>query len=85
MTRSAQTTPKFEAVTLRLPVHDVEKTLTFYVDKLGFHLGWKWGTPLTHANVWRDSISLDLIALQPSGAELPWHMFSSAEWMTSRS
>ena len=24
-------------------VRDVEKTLTFYVDKLGFHLGWKWG------------------------------------------
>jgi catechol 2,3-dioxygenase-like lactoylglutathione lyase family enzyme len=63
MTRSAQTKPQFEAVTPRLPVRDVEKALTFYVDKLGFQLGWKWGTPLTHANVCRDSISLDLIAL----------------------
>jgi catechol 2,3-dioxygenase-like lactoylglutathione lyase family enzyme len=44
-------------------VHDIEKALTFYVDKLGFQLGWKWGTPLTHANVCRDSISLDLVAL----------------------
>lgn len=53
---------KFEAVTPRLPVADVEDTLTFYVDKLGFGLGWKWGNPLTHANVCRDSIALDLVA-----------------------
>jgi catechol 2,3-dioxygenase-like lactoylglutathione lyase family enzyme len=53
---------KFEAVTPRLPVSDVEEALTFYVDKLGFALGWKWGNPLTHANVCRDSIALDLIA-----------------------
>ena len=52
----------FEAVTPRLPVSDVEKALAFYVDKLGFTLGWKWGSPLTHANVCRDSIALDLIA-----------------------
>jgi len=53
---------KFEAVTPRLPVRDVEKALGFYVDKLGFRLGWKWGNPLTHANVCRDAVSLDLIA-----------------------
>ena len=62
MTNSVQTAPKFEAVTPRLPVGDVEGALTFYLDKLGFQLGWKWGAPLTHANVCRDSISLDLIA-----------------------
>lgn len=54
-------TIKFKAVTPRLPVSDVEKTLEFYVDKLGFQLGWKWGEPTTHANVCRDAISLDLI------------------------
>jgi catechol 2,3-dioxygenase-like lactoylglutathione lyase family enzyme len=63
MTSSAETKSTFEAVTPRLPVRDVEKALTFYVDKLGFQLGWKWGVPVTHANVCRDSISLDLIAL----------------------
>ena len=62
MNSSAQTKPKFEAVTPRLPVSDVEKELAFYVDQLGFQLGWKWGNPVTHANVCRDSISLDLIA-----------------------
>jgi catechol 2,3-dioxygenase-like lactoylglutathione lyase family enzyme len=63
---SEQGVLKFEAVTPRLPVPDVDKALTFYVDQLGFQLGWKWGNPTTHANVCRDSISMDLIAL-PAG------------------
>jgi catechol 2,3-dioxygenase-like lactoylglutathione lyase family enzyme len=63
MTNSAQEHSKFEGITPRLPVSDVEDALAFYVDRLGFQLGWKWGTPITHANVCRDSISLDLIAL----------------------
>jgi catechol 2,3-dioxygenase-like lactoylglutathione lyase family enzyme len=54
--------PNFESVTPRLPVSDVESALTFYVDQLGFSLGWKWGNPLSHANVCRDSVALDLIA-----------------------
>jgi uncharacterized glyoxalase superfamily protein PhnB len=33
-----------------------------------FELGWKWGDPVTHANVCRDSISLDLIAV-PNGKQ----------------
>jgi catechol 2,3-dioxygenase-like lactoylglutathione lyase family enzyme len=65
MNRSAKTEPKLEAVTPRLPVSDVEEALAFYVDQLGFQLGWKWGNPLTHANVCRDSISLDLLASPP--------------------
>jgi catechol 2,3-dioxygenase-like lactoylglutathione lyase family enzyme len=60
MTGSARAA-KFATATPRLPVPDVEKALAFCIDKLGFQLGWKWGTPLTHANVCRDSISLDLI------------------------
>jgi len=43
-------------------VPDVQQALAFYVDQLGFQLGWKWGQPLTHANVCRDSVALDLIA-----------------------
>lgn len=56
-------TTRFKAVTPRLPVEDVEKSLEFYIDQLGFQLGWKWGEPATHANVCRDAISLDLIAM----------------------
>jgi|SRR5688572_18565659 len=53
---------RFEAVTPRVPVQNVEEALAFYRDRLGFDLGWKWGAPVTHANVCRDSISLDLIS-----------------------
>jgi catechol 2,3-dioxygenase-like lactoylglutathione lyase family enzyme len=62
MTRSDATKPRFEAVTLRIPVQDIEAALTFYRNQLGFDLGWTWGTPVTHANVCRDSISFDLRA-----------------------
>ena len=62
MTRSDAAKPRFEAVTPRIPVQDVEVALTFYHKQLGFDLGWKWGTPVTHANVCRDSVGLDLIA-----------------------
>jgi catechol 2,3-dioxygenase-like lactoylglutathione lyase family enzyme len=63
VTRSDAAKPRFEAVTPRIPVQDVEEALTFYRNQLGFDLGWKWGAPVTHANVCRDSISLDLIAV----------------------
>jgi catechol 2,3-dioxygenase-like lactoylglutathione lyase family enzyme len=66
MTNASQAKAKFEAVTPRLPVSDVEKALDFYIARLGFRLGWKWGDPLTHANVCRDSIALDLVA-NPAG------------------
>lgn len=63
MSDAGRVRPKFEAITPRLPVPDVDEALTFYVDRLGFQLGWKWGSPASHANVCRDSVSMDLIAL----------------------
>lgn len=33
--------PRFEAVTPRMPVQDVEAALSFYQEKLGFEPGWK--------------------------------------------
>ena len=66
MSAQPSSKPRFEAVTPRLPVADVEKSLSFYVDALGFELGWTWGTPMSHANVCRDSIGFDLIAV-PEG------------------
>ena len=62
MKNPGATKPRFEAVTPRLPVSDVHEALAFYRDRLGFQVGWKWDDPITHANVCRDSISLDLIA-----------------------
>jgi hypothetical protein len=50
--------PRFEAITPRS---------RFYIELLGFEPGWKWGSPVSHANVCRDSISIDLIAV-PSGS-----------------
>lgn len=58
--------PVFEAVTPRLPVDDVARLLDFYTRRLGFDLGWKWGDPLTHANVCRGNVSFDLISVPPA-------------------
>ena len=63
MTGTDSTKPRLDAVTPRLPVQQIEEALSFYRDRLGFELGWKWGNPVTHANICRDSISLDLIAV----------------------
>ncbi len=60
------TTPRFNAVTPRLPVENVEDLLAFYTSSLGFELGWKWGEPVTHANVCRNDVSFDLISV-PKG------------------
>lgn len=34
--------------------------LTFYCESLGCDLGWKWGEPLTHANVCSGPVSISL-------------------------
>jgi uncharacterized glyoxalase superfamily protein PhnB len=62
MDSTARVLPEFEAITPRLPVPDVEEALAFYIGQLGFALGWKWGTPVTHANACRDAVSVDLVA-----------------------
>jgi catechol 2,3-dioxygenase-like lactoylglutathione lyase family enzyme len=65
MQRPRATKPKFEAVTPRLPVSDMNEALTFYCEQLGFQIGWQWGNPVTHTNVCRDIISLDLVVSPP--------------------
>lgn len=52
--------PKFESISPFFPVSDVAAALTFYCESLGFDLGWKWGEPLTHANVCSGPISISL-------------------------
>jgi catechol 2,3-dioxygenase-like lactoylglutathione lyase family enzyme len=62
--------PRLESVTPRLPVHDVEAALTFYCRQLGFRVEWRWGNPVSHAQVCRDAIAVDLIA-SPAGRHGP--------------
>lgn len=52
--------PKFESISPFFAVSDVAAALTFYCESLGFDLGWKWGEPLTHANVCSGPISISL-------------------------
>ena len=68
MTSSPSAPVRFESVTPRLPVSDVEATLDFYLHGLGFQLGWKWGSPTTHAHVYRDAVGLDLMVSPPERA-----------------
>ncbi len=63
VTDSHRSKTSFRSITPRFPVADVREALSFYVDGLRFEEGWQWGSPPTHANVCRDSISLDLIAV----------------------
>jgi catechol 2,3-dioxygenase-like lactoylglutathione lyase family enzyme len=54
---------KFETVTPRVPVTDIDEALKFYTKQLGFDLVWTWGAPTTHAGVSRDAVALDLVAV----------------------
>jgi catechol 2,3-dioxygenase-like lactoylglutathione lyase family enzyme len=39
---------------------DIERSLRFYVDKLGFEIGFKYGDPVHYAQVVRDGARLNL-------------------------
>lgn len=66
--QSAGGTPLLKAVSPRLPVREIARSLGFYVEGLGFAIGWQWGTPPSHASVFRDALSFDLIRV-PAGRE----------------
>ncbi|HTR00039.1 MAG TPA: glyoxalase superfamily protein [Candidatus Acidoferrum sp.] len=63
MTKATTDATHFDSVTPRIPVTDIDAALAFYCDQLGFQLAWKWGTPLTHAGIYHNEVSLDLILL----------------------
>ncbi len=48
-----------------LPVHDMNMTIDFYQQKLGFPKVWKWDDPTTVASVSRDDLTL-LFTWDPS-------------------
>ncbi len=41
-----------------LPVRNLEETILFYKEKLGFHSEWFWGEPATDAGIGRDGLNL---------------------------
>ena len=49
-------------------VSDLDSAIDFYMEKLGFSLAWKWGTPTTRAGV---SIGDIEIQLDSAGAGAP--------------
>lgn len=63
----------FLAATPRFPVHDLPKTVDFYVDLLGFKAGfWPCETP-TFALLERDRVNLQFYVPEPSAPEPAGH------------
>ena len=50
--------PKFEQVTPILSVRDVDASIAYYLEKLGFEESWHWGHPTTFGGVSRDNIEI---------------------------
>jgi catechol 2,3-dioxygenase-like lactoylglutathione lyase family enzyme len=44
-------------------VRDIAEALDFYRKKLGFHVAWTWGEPITRAGVALDDVELQLDSL----------------------
>ena len=52
------TSIKFSHQVPMLPVHDMDLTLNFYAEKLGFSKIWKWDDPPTVASASRDDLNM---------------------------
>jgi catechol 2,3-dioxygenase-like lactoylglutathione lyase family enzyme len=50
--------PRFERVTPILSVSDVDASIAYYQDKLGFADHWHWGDPVAFGGVSRDEIEI---------------------------
>jgi predicted enzyme related to lactoylglutathione lyase len=50
--------PKLESVNPILAVHDVETSIAYYMEKLGFTSCWGWEQPPTFGGVRRDGIEI---------------------------
>lgn len=51
---------RFESSVPVLNVKNVPASIAYYVDKLGFHKEWDWGSPPTFACVFRDAVRIFL-------------------------
>lgn len=54
------TTKSFSHAATVLPVSDMDASLSFYCDKLGFDLSFSWNTPIDYAVIKRDDVSIHL-------------------------
>ena len=50
--------PKLESVKPILAVHDVEASIAYYMERLGFTSCWGWEQPPTFGGVRRDGIEI---------------------------
>lgn len=55
-----QSANRFESAVPVLNVKDVTASIAYYVEKLGFHKEWDWGSPATFGCVFRDSVRIFL-------------------------
>ncbi|WP_119270210.1 ankyrin repeat domain-containing protein [Taklimakanibacter deserti] len=55
-----QSENRFDSAVPILNVKNVPAAIAYYVDKLGFHKEWDWGTPPTFGCVFRDSVRIFL-------------------------
>ncbi|MGE3871704.1 MAG: ankyrin repeat domain-containing protein [Parvibaculaceae bacterium] len=57
---SEQSGNRFESAVPILNVRNVPAAIAYYVEKLGFHKEWDWGSPATFGCVFRDSVRIFL-------------------------
>lgn len=57
---SEQSDNRFESAIPILNVKNVPAAIAYYVDKLGFHKEWDWGSPATFGCVFRDAVRIFL-------------------------
>lgn len=57
---SEQSANRFESAVPILNVRNVPASIAYYVEKLGFHKEWDWGTPATFGCVFRDAVRIFL-------------------------
>jgi len=53
--------PRFHDVVPILRSTNLQASIDFYCQQLGFELGWKWGEPATVASVCYDKVELNLV------------------------
>ena len=62
---------KFECVTPILNVSDMQRSLRYYRDVLGFSIAWEWGEPTGFACVTRDQVEI-FMCEQAQGVGCSW-------------
>lgn len=73
---------KFESVSPIFSVTDLQQSMDFYRDVLGFDVAWSWGDPPDIAAVCRDCVEITLIqraGASPTGASHAYFRVSAVD------